>query len=128
MNIPGSLDLRYLVAVAGEAGFTAAGRRVHVARQVLSAQVRQLEDAVGFQLPRRTNRGVAVVRDGEQLSGLVPQLAGVTAAPGHSLHYRNEIRDPWLSWIAIPPIAGSIKSPNPASSARRLTIEATFAF
>jgi DNA-binding transcriptional LysR family regulator len=38
--------LRYFVAVAEEASFTAAAQRVHVAQQVLSAQVRQLEDAI----------------------------------------------------------------------------------
>jgi DNA-binding transcriptional LysR family regulator len=62
MNIPGSLDLRCVVAVAEEASFTDAGRRAHVAQQVLSAQVRQLEDAVGFQLLRRTSRDAAVMR------------------------------------------------------------------
>ena len=34
--------LRYFVAVAEEAGFTAAAGRVHVTQQVLSAQVRQI--------------------------------------------------------------------------------------
>jgi DNA-binding transcriptional LysR family regulator len=50
--------LRYFVAVAEEAGFTAAAGRVHVTQQVLSAQVRQLEDAVGTELLSRTSRGV----------------------------------------------------------------------
>ena len=48
--------LRYFVAVADEASFTAAAQRVHVAQQVLSAQIRQLEDAVGTQLLNRTKR------------------------------------------------------------------------
>ena len=43
--------LRYFVAVAEEAGFTAAAQRVHVTQQVLSTQIRQLEDAVGVELP-----------------------------------------------------------------------------
>src|SRR6266487_2777730 len=39
--------LRYFVAVAEEASFTAAAHRVHVAQQALSTQIRQLEGAVG---------------------------------------------------------------------------------
>jgi DNA-binding transcriptional LysR family regulator len=57
--------LRYFVAVAEDASFTAAARRVHIAQQVLSTQIRQLEDAVGTQLLRRTSRGVVVTPAGE---------------------------------------------------------------
>jgi DNA-binding transcriptional LysR family regulator len=56
--------LRYFVAVAEEASFTAAAQRVHVAQQVLSTQIRQLEDAVGAALLRRTSRGVVLTEAG----------------------------------------------------------------
>ena len=77
--------LRYFVAVAEETSFTAAARRVHVAQQVLSTQIRQLEDAVGAQLLRRTSRGVVLTPAGsafleaarETLAGLE---RGVSAA------------------------------------------------
>ena len=57
--------LRYFVAVAEELSFTAAARRVHTAQQVLSTQIRQLEEAMGVQLFERTSRGVALTRAGE---------------------------------------------------------------
>jgi DNA-binding transcriptional LysR family regulator len=57
--------LRYFVAVADEASFTAAAHRVHVAQQVLSTQIRQLEDAVGTQLLIRTNKGATLTPAGE---------------------------------------------------------------
>ena len=57
--------LRYFVAVAEEASFTAAARRVHVAQQVLSAQIRQLEAVVGTRLLERSSRGVALTPAGE---------------------------------------------------------------
>ena len=60
--------LRYFVAVAEEASFTAAAQRVHVAQQVLSTQIRQLEDAVGCELLRRTSRGVALTAAGRGIS------------------------------------------------------------
>jgi len=56
--------LRYFVAVAEEASFTAAARRVHVAQQVLSTQIRQLEELVGAVLLRRTSRGVVLTPAG----------------------------------------------------------------
>jgi len=61
--------LRYFVAVAEEASFTAAAQRVHVAQQVLSTQIRQLEDAVGCELLRRTSRGVALTAAGSAFLG-----------------------------------------------------------
>jgi DNA-binding transcriptional LysR family regulator len=56
--------LRYFVAVVEDESFTAAARRVHVAQQVLSSQIRQLEDALGVQLLERTSRGVALTAAG----------------------------------------------------------------
>ena len=77
--------LRYFVAVAEEASFTAAARRVHVTQQVLSTQIRQLEDAVGTELLRRTSRGVMLTPAGSAfLEAARETLAslerGVTAA------------------------------------------------
>jgi DNA-binding transcriptional LysR family regulator len=56
--------LRYFVAVAEEASFTAAARRAHVAQQVLSAQVRQLEGLLGVDLLERSARGVSLTPAG----------------------------------------------------------------
>ena len=77
--------LRYFVAVAEEASFTAAAQRVHVAQQVLSTQIRQLEDAVGFELLRRTSRGVALTAAGSAFLGFARETLacldrGVAAA------------------------------------------------
>jgi DNA-binding transcriptional LysR family regulator len=57
--------LRYFVAVAEEASFTAGARRAHVAQQVLSTQVRQLEDALGVKLFNRTRHGVTLTPAGD---------------------------------------------------------------
>jgi DNA-binding transcriptional LysR family regulator len=77
--------LRYFVAVAEEASFTAAAHRVHVAQQALSTQIRQLEDAVGARLLDRTSKGTVLTPAGavflatarETLDGVD---RGVTAA------------------------------------------------
>jgi DNA-binding transcriptional LysR family regulator len=77
--------LRYFVAVAEEASFTAAAQRVHVAQQVLSTQIRQLEDAVGTLLLERTSRGVVLTAAGSAFLEFAHQTLasldrGVTAA------------------------------------------------
>ena len=77
--------LRYFVAVAEEQSFTAAAHRVHVAQQVLSTQIRKLEEAVGTQLLERGRRGVTVTPAGTAfLTAAQETLAsldrGVTAA------------------------------------------------
>lgn len=70
--------LRYFVAVADEASFTAAAHRVHVAQQVLSTQIRQLEDAVGTQLLNRTNKGATLTPAGTAfLTAARETLAGL---------------------------------------------------
>jgi DNA-binding transcriptional LysR family regulator len=70
--------LRYFVAVADEASFTAAAHRVHVAQQVLSTQIRQLEDAVGTQLLNRTNKGATLTPAGAAfLTAARETLAGL---------------------------------------------------
>jgi DNA-binding transcriptional LysR family regulator len=67
--------LRYFVAVAEEGSFTAAARRVHVAQQVISVQVRQLEHLLGVTLLERTSRGVRLTTEGDMfLTGAVATL------------------------------------------------------
>jgi len=56
--------LRYFTAVVEESSFTGAARRMHVTQQVLSAQVRKLEEILGVQLLERTSRGVALTPAG----------------------------------------------------------------
>jgi DNA-binding transcriptional LysR family regulator len=70
--------LRYFVAVAEESSFTAAAHRVHVAQQVLSTQIRQLEDSVGIQLLNRTNKGATLTPAGAAfLASARETLAGL---------------------------------------------------
>ncbi|MEV0060476.1 LysR substrate-binding domain-containing protein [Nocardia sp. NPDC050718] len=56
--------LRYYVAVAEELNFTRAAQRLHIAQQALSAQIKQLEQAVGVTLLVRNTRNVALTAAG----------------------------------------------------------------
>jgi DNA-binding transcriptional LysR family regulator len=80
-------QLRYFVAVAEESGFTAAARRAHVTQQVLSAQIRQLEDAVGTALLARTSRGVVLTAAGSAfLDSARETLASLDRGVAAALH------------------------------------------
>jgi DNA-binding transcriptional LysR family regulator len=73
--------LRYFAAVAEDASFTAAARRLHVAQQVLSTQVRQLEQDLGVELLRRTGRGAVLTPAGRAfLAGARDTLAALDRA------------------------------------------------
>lgn len=77
--------LRYFVAVAEELHFSRAAAKLYVAQQALSKQIRELEDAVGAQLLRRTTRSVELTPAGEVLlaaarEALATLDAGVQAA------------------------------------------------
>ena len=60
-------DLEYVVAVAEERHFGRAAERCKVSQPALSAQVRKLEENLGFVLFERTSRRVLPTRDGEVL-------------------------------------------------------------
>jgi DNA-binding transcriptional LysR family regulator len=58
-------QLRYFVTVAEELHFTRAAARLFIAQQSLSARIRELEEAVGVTLLRRTTRSVELTPAGE---------------------------------------------------------------
>jgi DNA-binding transcriptional LysR family regulator len=70
-------QLRSLVAVAEEGSFTAAGHRLHLSQQSVSALVRRLERNLGVQLFHRTTRRVAPTPACEALLPSVQSALGI---------------------------------------------------
>jgi DNA-binding transcriptional LysR family regulator len=62
---PDLRQMRYVVEVARERGFSRAAVNLHVAQQAVSQQVKTVEEALGVQLFTRTNRGVDLTAAGE---------------------------------------------------------------
>ena len=72
--------LRYAVAVADELNFTRAAERLGVSQQVLSEQIRRLEDELGLQLFDRTTRQVRVTSHGRQILDEARAVVGAADA------------------------------------------------
>src|SRR6266849_5385588 len=56
-----SLDfrqLRYALSVSKERSFTQAAKRLNISQSAVSEQVKLLEEEIGFELFRRTSRGI----------------------------------------------------------------------
>jgi DNA-binding transcriptional LysR family regulator len=73
--------LRYFVTVAEELHFTRAAKKLRIAQQALSAQIRNLEVELGFDLFVRGSKGVALTAAGQELlSGAKETLATAAAS------------------------------------------------
>jgi DNA-binding transcriptional LysR family regulator len=73
--------LRYFVTVAEELHFTRAAKKLSIAQQALSAQIRNLEVELGFDLFVRGPKGVALTAAGQELlSGAKDTLATAAAS------------------------------------------------
>ena len=72
--------LRYAVAVADDLNFTRAAERLGVSQQVLSEQIRRLEDELGLQVFDRTTRQVRVTSHGRQILDEARAVVGAADA------------------------------------------------
>ena len=70
--------LRYFVCVAEEGNIGRAALRLHISQPPLTRQIQQLEDQLGVQLLRRTNRGVELTDAGRVLYDDARAILGMT--------------------------------------------------
>ena len=60
-------QIRYFVQVAENMNFTKAARQLYVAQQVVSKQVKRLEEELGFLLFERTAQGITLSAGGKKM-------------------------------------------------------------
>lgn len=68
------IQLKYAITVAGANSMNEASRLLFISQPSLSAAIRELEDEIGVELFKRTNRGVFVTPEGEEFIGYARQV------------------------------------------------------
>ena len=67
-------QLRYVTAVAAAGSMNEAAKMLFISQPSLSGAVKELEEEVGIEIFRRTNKGVCPTPEGEEFLGYVRQL------------------------------------------------------
>lgn len=67
-------QLKYVTTIASCGSMNEAARILFMSQPSLSASVRELEDEIGIEIFRRTNRGITVTVDGEEFLGYARQV------------------------------------------------------
>jgi len=110
-------QLRYFVAVAEDASFTKAARRLHIAQQSLSQQITVLERVLGARLLRRDSRGTRLTEIGALF---LPEARAVLARNDEALSVldravRGEIGTLHLGFLTttanylLPPVVRAVR-------------------
>ena len=63
-------QLRYAIMVANSSSMNEAARNLFISQPSLSTAIKELEEEIGVELFRRTNRGISVTSEGEELEKL----------------------------------------------------------
>lgn len=101
-------QLEYFVAVAEEANFTRAARRVHITQSGVSAQVRQLERELGADLIDRSSRTATLTPAGAAALG--PARAALAAA-AEVRHAVDDVNDLMRGRLAVAMVTGCTVTP-----------------
>ncbi len=67
-------QLRYMVAIAEHGSMNVAAKELFISQPSLSAAIRELEEEIGLEIFKRTNKGVLLTPQGEEFLGYGRQL------------------------------------------------------
>lgn len=67
-------QLKYVIAVTQETSMNEAAKKLFISQPSLSAAIRELEEELGIQLFRRTNKGVFITPEGNEFVGYARQV------------------------------------------------------
>lgn len=67
-------QLKYAITVASASSMNEASRELFISQPSLSAAIKDLEEEIGIELFRRTNRGISVTPEGEEFIGYARQV------------------------------------------------------
>jgi LysR family transcriptional regulator, hydrogen peroxide-inducible genes activator len=114
-------QLQYVVAVADEKSFRKAAEKCHVAQPSLSAQISQVEEAIGAQLFERDTKQVALTQVGEELVARARAVLAVSdelveSGERHSDPLSGSLRlgmIPTVGPYLLPEVAGTLRKKYP---------------
>lgn len=67
-------QLRYAIAVSNSSSMNKASRQLFISQPSLSASIKELEEEIGIDLFRRTNRGIQITPEGKEFIGYARQV------------------------------------------------------
>ena len=67
-------QLKYAITVAGTSSMNEAAKKLFISQPSLSASIKDLEEEVGVEIFKRTNRGISVTPKGEKFIGYAKQV------------------------------------------------------
>ncbi len=67
-------QLKYVVAITDSGSVNSAAKNLYVSQPSVSSAVKELEEEIGFELFRRSNRGVTVTAEGEEFLNYARQI------------------------------------------------------
>lgn len=67
-------QLKYVITVAGASSMNEAAKNLFISQPSLSAAIKDLEEEIGVELFRRTNRGICLTPEGEEFMGYARQV------------------------------------------------------
>ena len=67
-------QLQYAITIAGAGSMNEAARALFVSQPSLSSAMKELEEEIGVRLFLRTNRGIDLTPEGEELIGYARQV------------------------------------------------------
>ena len=68
------MQMKYAIAVADTKSMNEAARSLFITQPSLSASIKELENEIGIELFKRTNRGITVTPEGEEFLGYARQV------------------------------------------------------
>lgn len=67
-------QLKYAITVANASSMNEAARNLFISQPSLSTAIRELEEEIGLELFRRSNRGISITPEGEEFLGYARQM------------------------------------------------------
>jgi len=68
------VQLKYVITVANASSMNEAARSLFISQPSLSSAIKELEEEVGVEIFRRTNRGISLTPEGEEFIGYAKQV------------------------------------------------------